>query len=110
MQFRCVRITSATTTSIFKGTCWVYGFYVTCANAGGGITLVIQDRAGTPRIWSPSFTLTVPTDGQPKRIPTLPDKALMFMEGGVDLVTGGTFSGTGIVSVQMAYELTQQGG
>lgn len=83
------RIAASGTTTILSTSCLVRQITISCADAGTGWTLKIQDRRSDfPFVLIPAFTLTVPTDGNPNVQLTFQDP--LPMEGGIDIITVGT--------------------
>jgi hypothetical protein len=84
-------ITAAATTPVIDHSVYVFGVIISCS--GAGLTLVIQDRSGTPLKLVPGAALTVPANGMPLvlDIHNIP----AYMSGGIDIVS----TGTGIVDV-----------
>ena len=93
------RIAAKTTTVAIDTSCVVFLIVVACSAAGTAWTLQIQDKASTPNILIPAFTLTVPTDGKANILLNLEQDFPLPMEGGIDIVTAGTTAG--VVSVWM---------
>ena len=89
-------ITSKTTTNIANESVVVSQIVFLCTDIGTAWTLTIRDKATTPRTWFGPFTLALPSDGKPTIMNfTFP----MYMESGVDVVTGGTTAG--VLDIQM---------
>jgi len=85
-QFLAV-IAAATTTHIIAGGCAIREIVISPAAAGTAYTLTIQDQSTPAFVIVPAFTLTVPTTGLPIQIKfDNPQR----MDGGVDIITGGT--------------------
>lgn len=98
------RITSGTTgtpatTTVIASSCVVFLIVIGCVNAGTAWTLKIQDKASSPNVLIPAFTLTVPTDGKVNILLNLEKDFPLPMEGGIDIITAGTTAGE--VSVWM---------
>ena len=92
------RIDSSTTTTPIATSCVVFLIVVACSNAGTAWTLKIQDKATTPNVLIPAFTLAVPTDGKVNVLLNLEQDFPLPMDGGIDIITVGT---AGVVSVWM---------
>ena len=86
------RITTKTTTTITAATAYVSELVIVCSAAGTSVTLVVQNKEGTPKILVPSFTLAVPTNGNPNVVMRFSEPILMT--SGIDIVTAGTTMGT----------------
>jgi len=84
-------ITSKTTTTITASTAYVSTLVISCSAAGSSWTLSVQDGEATAKILVPSFTLTVPTNGQPI---VLNFQEPIVMTTGIQVVTAGTTAGT----------------
>lgn len=93
------RITSKTTTTVIDTSCVVFLIVIACAGAGTAFTLQIQDKASTPNVLIPAFTLTVPTDGKANVLLNLEKDFPLPMDGGIDIITSGTTAG--VVAVWM---------
>ena len=87
------RITTKGTVHAFSEKCVVFLIVVSCANAGSAWTLQIQDKASTPNILIPAFTLAVPTDGKVNVLLNLEQDFPLPMDGGIDIITAGTTAG-----------------
>ncbi len=83
------RITSKTTTTFQTGTVVLYQLVFFVSNAGTAWTLTIQDKSIAPAILL-TGTLALPSDGLPVILKF--DQPLR-MEGGIDVVTGGSTAG-----------------
>jgi hypothetical protein len=88
-QFRA-RITANATTGITAESCTIREITISPNAVGTAWTLQIQDKAGSPFILIPSFTLSVPANGMPTIIKW--DNGVR-MDSGIDIVTGGTAAG-----------------
>lgn len=93
------RITDKSTTTIASQSRVLRRIIVVCSNAGTSWTLRIQDKAGSPAIALPSLTLAVPSDGKPLVVEF--EQPGILMEGGIEIVTGGTTAG--VVDVWIVY-------
>jgi len=92
------RIDTSTTTTAIATSCVVFLIVISCPNAGTSWTLKIQDKATTPNVLIPAFTLTVPTDGKVNVLLNLEQDFPLPMDGGIDIITSGT---AGVVAVWM---------
>jgi hypothetical protein len=88
-QFRA-RITTGATTEITAESCTIREITISPNAVGTAYTLQIQDKAGSPFILVPAFTLAVPANGMPTIMKW--DHGVR-MDGGIDIVTGGTPAG-----------------
>lgn len=83
-------ITTKATTNIATGSAYMSQIVYLCSGAGTTWSLKITDKASTPRTWFGPVDMTIPSDGKPIIINfTFP----MYMEGGIDVITGGTTAG-----------------
>lgn len=92
------RINSSATTTVIATSCVVFLIVVACSNAGTAWTLKVQDKASTPNVLIPAFTLSVPTDGKANILLNLEQDFPLPMDGGIDIITAGT---PGVASVWM---------
>lgn len=92
------RITTNATTTAIATSCVISQIVIACAVAGSSWTLKIQDKASSPFVLIPAFTLIVPPDGYPNVVLNLASP--IPMSGGIDIVTAGG-SGTREVAVWM---------
>jgi hypothetical protein len=92
------RISTSATTTVIDSSCVVFLIVLSCSNAGTTWTLKVQDKATTPNILIPAFTLTLPTDGKVNILLNLEQDFPLPMDGGIDVITAGT---PGVVSVWM---------
>ncbi len=90
--------TSATTTAIGE-TRYLKQLCIGCDDAGTSWTLRIQDKSSPAKVLIPTFTLAVPSDGNPNVL--LNFQQSILMSGGIDIVTSGT---PGVVSVWLSFE------
>ncbi len=89
------RITTSATTNVINTSCVVFLIVLSCSNAGTAWTLKVQDKATTPNILIPAFTLALPTDGKVNILLNLEQDFPLPMDGGIDIITAGT---PGVVS------------
>jgi hypothetical protein len=82
------RITTNATTTIVSGSSVVHQIVISCHDAGTDWVLRIQDIASNPFVLIPSFTLSVPSDGQPN-VTRYFDEPIV-MDGGVNIVTANS--------------------
>ena len=81
------RIVTAATTTVLSESCVVFEIVIAVADVGTTWTLKIQDKAGSPCVLVPKFTMVLPTDFKPIIINF---NEPVTMDGGIDIVTTGT--------------------
>ena len=94
------RIAAATTTTAVSSSCSLKQLIISCPDAGTSFTLRIQDKSSTPNILIPTFTLSVPSDGNPNVYLKWHEMPVP-MDGGIDLITAGT---PGVVVVYLTIQ------
>ncbi len=93
-----LQITTSDTTTAIGETRYLTQLVIGCDNAGSSWTLSIQDKSTPAKVLIPTFTLAVPSDGNPNVL--LNFKESILMSGGIDIVTAGT---PGVVSVWLSF-------
>jgi hypothetical protein len=84
------KITIKGTTTVIAQSCQLNQILIAVTSAGTAWTMQIQDKASVPFILVPAFTLALPTDPGPIRIPF---DWPVYMDGGIDIITAGTTAG-----------------